>query len=178
MKSGVVKVEDNVLKFRKRLNALTEKAVYVGVPASKAPRQDDIMNNATLAYIHDKGSPAANIPARPFMQPGIEAVRDRINNLLKKGAAGALHGDTEAVDRAFNQAGLIAQASIRGKINEGIPPPLATSTLMGRISAGTSVQGAKDELARRLKGDAPSTEYAKPLIATGQLRNSISYVIR
>ena len=107
---------------------------------------------------------AANIPARPFMRPGIMEVKDFIAKELEKGARGAMNGDAGAVDIALNRAGLKAQASIRGKINEGIAPELAPSTLAAR----------RARRARRARGRTGT----KPLVDTGQLRNSINYVVR
>lgn len=156
MKNAVGKLLDNWPTFRASLGNLTSD-VLVGVPADKTTRKD-VMTNASLAYIHDQGSPAANIPARPFMRPGIMEVKDFIAKELEKGARGAMHGDAGAVDIALNRAGLKAQASIRGKINEGIAPELAESTLA----------------ARRARGRTGT----KPLVDTGQLRNSINYVVR
>ena len=156
MKNAVSKLLDNWPTFRASLGNLTSD-VLVGVPADKITRKD-VMTNASLAYIHDQGSPAANIPARPFMRPGIMEVKDFIAKELEKGARGAMNGDAGAVDIALNRAGLKAQASIRGKINEGIAPELAPSTLA----------------ARRARGRTGT----KPLVDTGQLRNSINYVVR
>ena len=152
--------------------------VLVGVPAEKAQRKEENqpMNNATLAYIHDNGSPAANIPARPFMRPGIYAAQDKITGALRAGAVQALDGKTAAVERSLNIAGLTAQSSIRGVINEGIAPPLADSTLEARARRGS--KSAKHELNARSQGMTLGNAGAKPLIDTGQLRNSINYVVR
>ena len=117
-----------------------------------------------------------NIPARPFMTPGITKVRDKVKETLKSAAQGALQGKDPIV--ALNRVGLISQASIRNAINDGIPPPLADSTLRGRIRNRTAIKGAKQELANRESGILPGMQDAKPLVATGQLRNSINYVIR
>jgi phage gpG-like protein len=151
-------------KMRVAFAALTRNDVLVGVPNETADRKTDAtdkepMNNATLAYIHDNGSPAANIPARPFMRPGVEAVKARIITIFKGAALAAPRGaGAEEADKALHKAGLVTQASIRNTINEGIAPTLAPNTLSARRARGRT-------------GD-------KPLIDTGQLRNSINYVIR
>lgn len=163
----------------KGLSKLTLNAAFVGVPSEKTSRDTDEgkpMTNAALAFIHDNGSDAAHIPARPFMRPGIERAQPQIIGALKQGAKDALTGGDPT--RSLNLAGLAAQSTIRGVINEGIAPPLADSTLRQRVRNKTSVKGAKTELKARAAGEAPSTENAKPLIATAQLRNSINYVIR
>lgn len=150
-------------KILKASLPLFKKDVLVGVPNESPKRKAEgeavgPMNNATLAYIHDNGSPAANIPARPFMQPGIASAKERIVSTLLAGAKANIAGNTEAIENALHKTGLIAQAQIRSKINEGIAPELAPRTLA----------------ARRARGRTGT----KPLIDTGQLRNSINYVIR
>jgi hypothetical protein len=136
------------------------------------------ITNAALGYIHDNGSPEANIPARPFMLPGINEVEKRIvskmaqvtNAVVKKGA------DALVVEQGMHQVGLIAKLAIQNKINEGVPPPLADSTLRARARKGR--KGAGLELLSRSHGIEPSMDFAKPLVDTGQLRNAVNYVIR
>ncbi len=182
MKNAAKLLKDKLPQLREAFGTLAKNEVLVGVPRDDAARKDEDpskpqMNNATLAYIHDNGSPAANIPARPFMRPGIEAAQKQISEFMGNGASQVLQGNAGAVDRALAKAGLTAQASIRNTINEGIAPELKESTLRGRIRQGVAVKGAKAELAARDAGEAAGS-HAKPLIATGQLRNSINYVIR
>ena len=61
-------------KIKKDLRGLNSYAALVGIP-STAPRPIDketkkplAVNMATLALIHERGSAANNIPARPFMK--------------------------------------------------------------------------------------------------------------
>lgn len=176
-----LKVEvDKFADVVKSINSLVGKEVLVGIPEDKAEREDQEeqgpMNNATLGYIHENGSPAANIPARPFLVPGIRDAQGRINDRLKKAATAALDGNqSNAVDE-MSAAGLVAQNSVKGKINSGDFVPLADSTLRARARRGR--KGAKAELESRKEGNAPGTADAKPLIDTGQLRNSISFVVK
>jgi len=161
MKNAARMVLNNFPTLRASLKNLRSD-VLVGVPSDKSVRKVEEsgspMNNATIAYIQDNGSPAANIPARPFMQPGIKAVKPKIATSLQHGARGALQGDKDAVEKGLNVAGLAAQASIRSMINEGIPPPLSSLTIASRKARGRTG--------------------TKPLVDTGQLRNSINYVVR
>jgi hypothetical protein len=91
--------------------------------------------------------------------PGVEEVQDKCADILADGLADALSGKVGATDKAYNKAGLVAQASVRRKITQGEGfEPLADSTIA----------------ARKRKGFAGT----KPLIWTGQYRNSISYVLR
>ena len=69
--------------------------------------------------------------------------------------------DPEAGITALHRVGLTAQNSVRRVINAGVAPPLAASTLRSRRTR---------KVAKRTGTVA--------LIDTGQLRNSITYVIR
>lgn len=159
MKSGLHTLVDNVAKATAGIAALATTRVMVGVPAEKGARQDgEPITNAALAYIHENGAPEVGIPERPFLKPGIDAKKDEITAGLEKTGKAALDGDPGKVDRGFNAVGLIGQNAVRAKINEGPFTPLAEATLAARRARGRT-------------GD-------KPLIDKGELRNSLSYVVR
>lgn len=155
-----LEVKDFTPALVKSVKLLTKKQVLVGVPAEKAGRRGkkQKMNNAALALIHDQGSPAQNIPARPFMEPGIKDVRLELARRLEQTGKIALRGGQEQdIVRALNAVGLTAQKGIKNRINSGPFEPLKPGTLAARQRRGRTG--------------------TKPLIDTGQLRNSISYVI-
>lgn len=184
--------QDRLDELKQALQLLAEREVLVGFPEENADRtpvegEDSSITNASLAYIHDNGAPEQNIPARPFMIPGITAalplvsaetgkMAQRVVASTSKGAA------KKAVDQGYARVGLKAMTALKKKINEGVPPPLAESTLRRRANRGGkgygARKGAKLELELRAAGWDPSVDFAKPLIDTGQLRNAISYVIR
>ena len=178
MKNAAKLVLNKLPQLRAAVSKLGKLDVLVGVPSDDPTRKDDgPMNNATLAYIHDNGSAAANIPARPFMKPGVENAKDGIVRNFKAAGKDALHGGN-GMEVSLNRAGLLTQSSIRAVINAGIGPALADSTLKGRIRSRRAIKGAEAELASRAEGNAPGIDLAKPLVMTGQLRNSINYVVR
>lgn len=177
MQSGMFKKSGGGLNEAiKQLQLLAQVEALVGFPADTANRDDGSINNATLAYIHDNGAPEANIPQRAFMLPGIQSANTAITNALQRGVKSALAGDSNAAQAAMHKAGLAAKVSIQLAINEGIPPPLAESTLRARARRGR--KGAKVELQSRAEGTAPGVANAKPLVDTGQLRNAVNYAIR
>ena len=181
MKASVVIKTDKLAAVVKSITALTGKDVLIGIPdASTDRRPDEVehgpMTNATLGYIHEFGSPAANIPARPFLIPGVQDAADKYEARLKKAATLALDGNLSGVDAELNKAGMQAASSVKAKINSGDFIPLAEATLRARARRGR--QGAQAELDSRKAGNAPNNDNAKPLIDTGQLRNSITYVVR
>lgn len=149
---------DKTKEFLQGIAALTGKRAFVGVPAENDFRQGEPIGNAALAYIHEFGSPAANIPARPFLRPGIQAVQVEIEDRLRSTAHDVMGGDTGKAEAGLNAVGLIAQTSVQKAITDGDFAPLAASTLAARRSRG--FMGTK------------------PLIETGALRQAIRYVIR
>ncbi|WP_288074668.1 hypothetical protein [Pseudomonas sp.] len=152
-------VRDDVAKVLAAIQRLTSREVMVGIPATKAEREDgEPINNAQLGYIHEYGAPKANIPARPFLVPGVAEKKDAIAGRLKKAAKAAMDGNNTALESELNAAGLLGQNGARNQINNGPHEPLAERTLAARRARGR-------------EGD-------KPLIDTGQLRNSLTYVIR
>lgn len=150
--------EDTLPAIIKQVHDLARRKVQVGAPASTAARNGGALTNADLAYIHENGAPGANIPARPFLVPGIQESGDRIGKQMEKAARAALANKPDQVEQALHGAGVTAQSGVRGKINEGPFEALAEATLAARQRRGRT-------------GD-------KPLIDTGQLRNSITYVIK
>ena len=182
---------DNLSALVKGLKSLVGKEVLVGVPEDKSQRDSNgnhigPANNATLAYIHDNGAPASNIPARPFMRPGINAVRERITSRMQSAVKAALDGHPEKVDAQLEAVGLIAATSIKKTINDGDGfTPLLPSTVAARYRGRGAKRPRKSELAYaaliasgQTPGDAQTAAGIKPLIDTGQLRNSITYVVR
>lgn len=182
---------DKLDDLRLAIRELAAHEVLVGFPDETADRKDDTgemhggkailgakseITNAALGYIHDKGSPEANIPARPFMIPGIKAVEERIGAALLGAAKAVLRDPSTDVQARLHRVGITAATGIKRKLNEGIPPPLSERTLRERARKGR--EGAMWELAWRDAGAPAGLELAKPLIDTGQLRNAITYVVR
>jgi len=158
MKTSIRVTRDEVKNVITNIEAMTGKRVLIGIPGENAMRNDGPITNAALGYIHENGSPARNIPARPFLIPGVQEVAPKAIETLKKYAAKGLE-DPFAVDKGLNAAGLMAQASVKNRIRNSVGfAPLAASTLAARKRKGAKGQ--------------------KPLIRTGQLLNSITYVVK
>ena len=193
MYSKNVKVTvDRVAGVIKSIGSLTGQRVLVGVPAQTTGREDET-TNATLAYIHDNGSPANNIPARPFMRPGIAAAKKDIEARLKVAANAALNESVSSVDNALGSAGQVASDRIRMAITNGNFAPLSPETIRGRArSRGTKSRREDEKLYlseyKRLRRSGMDSEAAalsaqslsgiKPLINTSEMLKSITYVIR
>lgn len=138
--------------------AMQNKHVLVGVPEDKAQRKaGDGISNAQLAYIHENGSPAQNIPDRAFLIPGVEEAQQDVARLLEAGARRGLENPDE-VDKALERAGLRAVSSVKAVITRNNFEPLKAATLRARKRMG-------------FLG-------TKALLVTSQLRNAITYVVR
>jgi hypothetical protein len=162
VKTGLIVLVDNVAKMAEGIEVLASKRTMVGVPADKTERKDGEINNAALAYIHNNGAPEANIPARPFMEPGVESVAKEIRDGIGKAGEFALDGRPDAVERQYNRVGAIARDAIKAKITDGPFAPLKPSTIASRKSKRKSRK---------------NTEIT-PLVDTAAMRNSINYVVR
>lgn len=150
---------DKLAQVLATMAQLVKKDVLVGIPDSAPEREEDTpLSNAQIGYILDNGSPKANIPARPFLVPGVENVQPEIVEDFRGGAKAALDGNAAGVERSLVRAGLRAQNSVRSKIQDGPFEALAPRTLVDRKKRGRTGE--------------------KPLLDTGQLRNSVTYVVR
>lgn len=168
--------KDRLNEVVKSIGKLAKMDVLVGIPESENARNDEGPNNAALGYIHEHGSPSNNIPARPFLIPGVAEAKGKFRPRLANAAKAALDGKGKEALRQLDSAGITAENSVKRKINSGDFVPLSDATLRGRAARGRV--GAAEELQRRAEGFAAGTELAKPLIDTGQLRNSITHVVR
>ena len=119
-----------------------------------------------------------NIPQRSFMRPGINDSKSFIIRRMERGARDILNGIPNSAHTTLSVCGFAAQNAIRKRINNGIPPPLSERTLKNRIRNRRGAIGANAELTRRAGGGMPDVDLAKPLVNTGQLRNSITFVIK
>lgn len=129
---SVTKTVDTTLDLMRSLNELASVEVLVGVPAQAEARDDGSITNAALAYIHETGAPEANIPARPFIRPGVQNDKDNIVHYLRQASQAAFAGKRDAMMKAFNLAGLSAVNSIKKKITEGPFEPLKPATIAAR----------------------------------------------
>ena len=156
MQSGMQMITDALPDLLRRLAAVAQRDVLVGVPAGEA--RDDGPSNAEIGYQNEFGSPANNIPARPHLLPGVAAVQDKAAAKLTQAANAAASGRVSDAERHLHAAGLLAQNSVRRTLTTTAYRPLSERTLAERRARGRTG--------------------TKPLIDTGQYRRSITYVVR
>lgn len=168
---------DRTRELTEALKQLADTKVMVGIPSDSEPsrrigteaRGAGDIGNAALGYIHETGSPAQNIPVRPWLSPGVSNSRNSWLPYLQQAARLAFEGRVASVDRALNACGIAVVSAVKNRIAAGIPPPLKPATVRARRrrSRGSTYR-------RRAAGPSDVT----PLIDTGQLINAIAYVIR
>lgn len=182
-------IKDDTSKIFAALEELVGNAVFIGIPEDKASRKDgDSINNATIGYVMEFGAPEQNIPARAFLIPGVQKAETPALYQMRKAADAALDGDARKIAQYLNAAGIIGANEVRGQINSNIPPALAPSTIMNRArSRGTASQRKSELLYLALISadsggmDPEGAQTATGIVAlvnTGQLRNSVTYVVR
>ena len=183
IKTGVVITVDRVRELEGALADLADRRLLVGVPKETDRRDGEQIDNAALAYIHDNGAPDANVPPRPFMEPGIRAAFPAITAGLVEAARIALtEKGIEKFDKRLGVLGFLVVASIKRTIRANIPPPLAESTVRARIARRKSpTWRAKRSAAvdaNIAAGLSPQTGLFTALIDTGSMLNAITWVIR
>jgi hypothetical protein len=163
MKSGARMTKDSMAVLRRSVEDLAKQRVLVGIPSDEATRVNDDgsvspINNAALGYLVEHGSPANNTPERPFLVPGVQESLPQANPRIGKAGSKMLAGDPAGAEKEFHAVGLIAQASVKRKMNVGPFAKLADSTLA----------------ARRRRGVTRTT----PTVDTANLQAHITYVVR
>lgn len=189
MPPRVIITKDRVNAVIGSITNLVGKHVLVGIPEANANRQDDESTdhptNAMLGYVHEFGSPRRNIPARPFLVPGVHKAADAYMPHLRGAASAALDAKPDVSDKELVAAGLIAEASAKREITTGDFVPLKPETVAWRfLQRGTKTRRASEERYLKLidqgvsPADAQAAAGIRPLINTGQLRQAITSVVR
>lgn len=144
------------------IKKLTKTDVLVGIPAQGNSR-DDGMNNAAIGYMNETGDPERNLPARPFLVPGVDSVKDDIAKQLRKAAEASLDGRSEAVLDRLDQAGMQAVEAAKGIIDNGEFAPLSERTKAARKREARKKRSVYDD---------------KPLFDTGSMYRAITHIVR
>ena len=146
--------------LKKRLEFLKHHKLMIGIPEKKSARKGGDITNVALAFIHTNGSPRRGIPPRPFLEPGLvtTGALDRISTLMGEAVRAAANGQQSEAVAILKAAGQVGENSVRAYISAGISPGLAEST-------------------KKAKAKKKSTSPV-PLIDTGELLKSITYVIQ
>lgn len=137
--------------FKNALNTLNNKSILIGV-TQKSDKRSDGMNNATLAMIHEFGSPKHNIAERSFLRVPLSKNQEEITTLAKEQVYKALSNGINAIT-PLEEIGVFSSNLCKMAITDGLTPALKPATIKRKKSS-------------------------KPLIDTGNLLNSITWEIR
>lgn len=135
--------------------------VAVGVQGAEAAEIRDeqgVITGAVLAGVHEFGRQDGSIPERSFIRSTVDSNKKQYETLLGRMLRLTLEGKLTA-QRALGLMGQRVQSDIQRSIEDGLKPDLAESTKR-----------------KRRQGDG--TGVFKPLLDTGQLKQSITYEVR
>jgi hypothetical protein len=181
--TNVTIAKDLTADIKKSLEDLAKKNVCIGVPDS-TEHPDSKITNAQLMYVHtngvrdnsmiremqhdlntmpysaahelyvhEHGSPLWKVPPRPILEPAMENGKEQIAELMKDAVEIALDGGD--ISPALEQVGMQGQNIARDWFTN-------PSNNWASNSDGTIKRKGSD----------------KPLIDTGELRKSITYVVK
>lgn len=120
----------------------------VGRRKSKAPGSVDV---ATIAIIHEFGSPKNNLPARPVMRQTNQRHARELQGFTRRLLL-AIYGGRILPSKALAQLGVFWEGKIKQTFRDGVFAPLRPATIARKGSS-------------------------KPLIDSGQLRQSVTSVV-
>ena len=154
--------------------------VLVGIPRSTAARAGETITNADIAYIQEHGSPSHNIPPRPFMEPGIQRALDNVRLIMGDGAGAVAEG--VSLRPYAEKVGMICQSSIRAVFTDNDWKPLSPRTIMARARRTVKKRKGYEDKSERQQQTMLAKELERragdrPLIDTGALRQSITYIV-
>ncbi|MBO7706803.1 MAG: hypothetical protein J6S68_14440 [Acinetobacter sp.] len=150
----IIRTEHNggLKGFLERFREIGKPKVYIGVPASKNGMHEGGINMATLLALHVLGAPSRGIPQRDPLRPPLIANAHRYSDLLAIGLKNALANGTDP-KLVYEKIGIVATNDVKDYFITGNFKALSEKTIKAKGSS-------------------------KPLIDTGELRNSISYEVR
>ncbi len=134
-------------RLKKSLTGKRDRYVKVGFPSNAT--ESDGTKTALVAAVHEFGSPSQGIPERPFVRPSLDKNRAKRSALNKQNLKKVLNGGI-TIDAALGQLGHMAAGDIQEEIRNGNFAPLKPATIQRKGSS-------------------------KPLIDTGQMRQSVTY---
>lgn len=182
MVKTTVTTKDNSKALIELLEQVKELEVYVGIPEEKSSRKGEEITNAELCYIHTNGSELVGIPARPIIEPAIEATENKeaIATELKKAATAVLKNNRTEARQHLEKAGMIGQNAARAWFTDPRNnwPENSIATAKAKLSKLSDKE--QKNLQALIDAGASITDksISKPLIDTGELRKSIIYVVK
>lgn len=138
--------------LKKRMLAIGDVSIYVGIPEKTNSKRGTNINQANLAAIHEFGVPGKNIPQRSFLTSAMMRNK-RVCSLAMA-----------------RQIKLIAIGKTSVKSGLGVVGFKVKGLVINQIENGTFVPLKPATIARK--------KSSRPLIETGALKGSISYEVK
>lgn len=168
-------------KIYDQLKSLKKIKILVGIPEEKSlRRKKGSMNNATLLFIHTKGSPLNNLPPRPLIEPALMASDNvaKIEEDFKKVILAALDNNFAQAKKSMEVAGQDAVNMIRNWFDDprnGWPPD-KPETVKAKLRKTKKPLSERKEL---FESYADGQEGVNTiLVDSAQMRKAITYVFR
>jgi len=173
--------------IKEAMGTLGNAKVYVGIPQAETTRQSqkNEVTNAGLLFIHTNGSPLRHIPARPVIEPSIEANHEQIEEGLHETASLVLDGKTSEANEMLKKVGTLGANNAKKWFTDSRNGwrQNAPETIRRKLSklTGKRLRKALDVLNSisenmPLVGTTALDEINTPLINTGQMRRAITHV--
>lgn len=150
--AGYDKLTPEGKKFYAELEKLKQNEVFIGYQAGHAKHTDEDGNTADMAEIamfNELGTSTS--PPRPFLRMTVDENKDKINQFVETQTKRIAQG--ASAEQCLKQMGAFGVSLVQEKIGNGTFEPNAESTVKAKGSD-------------------------KPLIDTGQMRQSVHYVIK
>lgn len=138
-----------IAALRERIKAAGGVSVRVGLPDGKTEKDGTPLT--TLGFVHEFGAPQKGIPERSFMRSTMHEQGKKYAETMGKGLRDIANGKTTA-NEVLGKVGVVATGDVQAKIASGDFVALDPKTI-------------------KRKGSS------KPLIDTGQLRQSVAWEI-
>lgn len=159
-------------ELKKRVTA-GERVVSVGLPAGK--KEEDGTPLAMIGAVHEFGSPERGIPERSWLRSSLADNAPRFVALNRINLHKILLGEM-TFDQALAQLGEMAKGAAQARIYSGPFADLQAATLRARARKRSGGYNAKLKAKRDAAGAGAPPE-GKPLVDTGNLVQSITYIV-
>lgn len=176
--------KSRVKEIEAKLRELGASTLVVGFPQEGNSEHPGMkLTTAELAYVHEHGSPASSIPARPFLGPAMEASAPTIEKAQMRIAQAALEGnDPTPLVKAL---GMKLRDNVKNHLLEQDPkwPEWSPKYAAWRRARGRA--GAYKRLVEMTSGKkgaagimGPTQDTQKKLILTGEMMRRITFALR
>ena len=174
--------------IKEAIGTLENSKVYVGIPEAETNRKKnkkEAVTNAGLLFIHTNGSPIRHIPARPVIEPSIEANHESLEEGLHAAAGLVLDGEKYKAEVMLKKVGTLGANGAKAWFTDPRNgwrqnAPSTIRRKLGKLTGkrrrkALDILNSVDEN-MPLVGTSALDEINTPLIDTAQMRRAITHV--